>query len=50
MWSVALLRGYENSDELVNDVFLDSIGIFPDGAMTLTMSNGVSRLGSREKE
>jgi hypothetical protein len=29
-WSVALLRGYENLDELVNDVFLDSIEMFPD--------------------
>jgi hypothetical protein len=26
-----LLRGYENLDELVNDVFLDSIEMFPDG-------------------
>jgi len=30
-WSIALLRGYENLDELVNDVFLDSIEMFPDG-------------------
>ena len=30
-WSIALLRGYENLDELVNDVFLDSIEIFADG-------------------
>jgi hypothetical protein len=30
-WSIALLRGYENLDEFVNDLFLDSIGIFPDG-------------------
>ena len=30
-WSIALLRGYENLDEFVNDVFLDSIEMFPDG-------------------
>ena len=30
-WSIALLRGYENLDEFVNDVFLDSIKMFPDG-------------------
>jgi hypothetical protein len=30
-WSIALLRGYENFDEFVNDVFLDSIEMFPDG-------------------
>ena len=30
-WSIALLRGFENLDEFVNDVFLDSIEMFPDG-------------------
>ena len=30
-WSIALLRGYENLDEFVNDVFLNSIEMFPDG-------------------
>jgi hypothetical protein len=30
-WSIALQRGYENLDEFVNDVFLDSIEMFPDG-------------------
>ena len=30
-WFIALLRGYENLDEFVNDVFLDSIEMFPDG-------------------
>ena len=30
-WSIALLRGYENLDEFVNDMFLDSIEMFPDG-------------------
>jgi hypothetical protein len=30
-WSIALLRGYENLDEFVNDVFLDSIEMFPEG-------------------
>jgi hypothetical protein len=30
-WSIALLRGYENLDEFVNDVFLDRIEMFPDG-------------------
>ena len=30
-WSIALLRGYGNLDEFVNDVFLDSIEMFPDG-------------------
>ena len=30
-WSIALLRGYQNLDEFVNDVFLDSIQMFPDG-------------------
>ena len=30
-WSIALLRGYENLDEFVNDVFLYSIEMFSDG-------------------
>jgi hypothetical protein len=30
-WSIALLRGYGNLDDLVNDVFLDSIEMFSDG-------------------
>jgi hypothetical protein len=30
-WPIALLRGYESFDEFVNDVFLDSIEMFPDG-------------------
>jgi hypothetical protein len=30
-WFIALLRRYENLDEFVNDVFLDSIEMFPDG-------------------
>ena len=30
-WSIALLRGYENFYEFVNDVFLESIEMFPDG-------------------
>ena len=30
-WSITLLRGYENLDEFVKDVFLDSIEMFPDG-------------------
>ena len=29
-WFIALLRGYENLVEFVNDVFLDSIEMFPD--------------------
>ena len=29
--SICLLRGYGNFDEFVNEVFLDSIEIFPDG-------------------
>jgi hypothetical protein len=52
-WSIALLRGYENFDEFVNDVFLDSIEMFPCfpmDAMTLKISSGDSRLGSRGKK
>jgi hypothetical protein len=30
-WSIALLRGYENLDEFVNDVFLNNIEMFADG-------------------
>lgn len=30
-WSICLLKGYDNLEEFVNDVFLDSIEMFPDG-------------------
>lgn len=30
-WSICLLRGYDNFDEFVNDVFLDSIEMFHEG-------------------
>jgi hypothetical protein len=45
-WSIALLRGYENLDEFVNDVFLDSIEMFPDGRDDFENVSGVSKRGN----
>jgi hypothetical protein len=50
-WSIALLRGYENLDEFVNDVFLDSIEMFPDGRDDFDNVNwGFKTKGDLEKE
>ena len=50
-WSIALLRGYENLDELVNDVFLDSIEMFPDGRDDFdNVKWGFTTREQREKE
>jgi hypothetical protein len=50
-WCIALLRGYENLDEFVNDVFLDSIEMFPDGCDDFDNVNwGFKTKGDLEKE
>ena len=48
-WSIALLRGYENLDEFVNDVFLDSIEMFPDGRDDFDIKWGFKTREEEEK-
>jgi hypothetical protein len=49
-WSIALLRGYENLDEFVNDVFLDSIEMFPDGCDDFDNIKWVFKTREQEEE